>query len=277
MTEPMTLRARVAAPRAAVREALTDPSAMRVWLAEYAEVDLPKRYEFWGRFTPEGDAPHQRVLHVDDDTLRFAWFLGGEETTTEIRLEPEGDNVTHIALSQTHFDFQDAMTGANIRGVLQTFWSLSIANLVDYLEGRAITARCDFTSDQLRGEVVIDASRESVFDSLTDSKKATQWFGFPIDIEPQVGGRVVMGGFDSGNPPALIVDLDPARKLSIDWGPGGVTTWELADSGGKTRLSFMQSGFAGQAPYAAWLGSLSGLAELRRFHEIANWQPIWVA
>jgi uncharacterized protein YndB with AHSA1/START domain len=54
MTEPLILRARLAAPVAEVRRALTDPAALRVWLAEHAEVDLPHRYEFWGRYTPDG-------------------------------------------------------------------------------------------------------------------------------------------------------------------------------------------------------------------------------
>jgi hypothetical protein len=31
-------------------------------------------------------------------------------------------------------------------GVLHTLGALSPANLVDYLEGRAMTARCDFTA-----------------------------------------------------------------------------------------------------------------------------------
>jgi uncharacterized protein YndB with AHSA1/START domain len=36
-----------AAPKV-VYEALTDPAALRVWLAEHADVDLPGKYEFWG-------------------------------------------------------------------------------------------------------------------------------------------------------------------------------------------------------------------------------------
>jgi hypothetical protein len=40
----------------------------------------------------------------------------------------------------------------------------------------------------------------------------------------------------------------------------------------------VQSGFdAGQPPYAAWGGFLSGIAELRRYHEIPDWQPISAA
>ena len=49
--------------------------------------------------------------------------------------------------------------------------------------------------------------------------------------------------------------------MSIDWGDM-VQSWELADSDGP--------------PYDGWLGALGGLAELRRYHEIKNWRPMWV-
>jgi hypothetical protein len=115
-----------------------------------------------------------------------------------------------------------------------------------------------------------------VYDSLTDSEKASRWFGFPIGIEPWVGGRFAMGGLESGYA-VKIVDLEPGRKMSVDWGGNGIGTWELANSEGKTRLTFVQRGFDTQRPpYAAWLGTLSGFAELRRFHEVENWQPIWL-
>jgi len=276
MSEPMKLRARVAAPIKAVHHALTDAGSLRVWLAEHAEVDLPQRYEFWGRHTPEGDAPRQRVLHVDDHTLRLAWRLGGEDTTVEISLAEDGADATVITLTQSHFDLQAAMTGGGVLGCLQTFWALSIANLVDYLEGRELTMRCDFTSPELRGEIVIGAPRQQVYDSLIDGEQVSRWFGYHIEIEPYVGGRFAMGGFDSGFA-AKIVDLEPGRKVSTDWYETGITTWELADSGGKTRLTFVQSGFdPNRPPYDGWMGWVSGLAELRRFHELADWRPIWI-
>ncbi|MEV4545777.1 SRPBCC family protein [Micromonospora echinaurantiaca] len=276
MSEPMKLHARLAAPIDAVRRALTDPAELRVWLAEHAEVELPGRYEFWGRFTPEGDAPHQRLLHVDDDTLRFAWLLDGVETTTEFALRAEGAETTVLTLTQSHFDVNEMMSGSSIRGVLQTFWSLAIANLAAHLEGAPLVPKVDFTSAELRGELLIDAPMARVYESLTDSEQASAWFGYPIGIEPWVGGRYAMGGFDAGYA-AKVIDLEPGRKMSVDWGPTGVVTWELAESAGKTRLTFVQSGFdETNPPYAAWAGSVSGLAELRRFHEVADWQPIWL-
>ncbi|MFF3865607.1 SRPBCC domain-containing protein [Micromonospora sp. NPDC001898] len=275
MTEPMTLRARLAAPVEAVHRALTDPAELRAWLAEHAEVELPHRYAFWGRYTPEGDAPHQRLLHADERILRFAWLLDGVETTTEIALEPEGES-TILTLRQSHFDFAEAMSGSTIRGVFQTYWALAIANLAAHLEGRQLLPRTDFTSADLRGELLIAAPLPKVYESLTDSEQASAWFGYPIGIEPWLGGRYAMGGFETGYA-AKVVDLDPGRRMSVDWGPTGVTTWELAESDGKTKLTFVQSGFDEQnPPYAAWSGTVSGLGELVRYHQLPDWQPIWL-
>ncbi|MEV6690330.1 SRPBCC domain-containing protein [Micromonospora sp. NPDC051196] len=276
MTEPMTLAARLAAPIARVRQALTDPAELRIWLAEHAEVDLPRRYEFWGRYTPEGDAPHQRLLYVDDDRLRFAWLLDGVETITEITLRPDGPDATVLHLSQTHFDFNDVVNGTSIRGVLQTYWYLTTGNLEAHLAGKPLLPKVDFTSADLRGELEIAAPADKVWESLTDSEQVSAWFGYPIGIEPWLGGRYAMGGLEHGDA-AKIVDLEPGRRMSVDWGAPGVMTWELAESEGRTKLTFVQSGFDEQdPPYAAWAGSVAGLAELRRYHEIPTWQPIWL-
>ena len=254
------------------------PAQLRTWLAEHAEVDLPTRFEFWGRYTPEGDAPHQSVQHADENSIRFTWLLDGVETTTEISLEEENGDSTVVTLSQSHFDYQEMMSGSSIRGVLQTYWSLALANLVDHVEGRPLTPKTDFTSADLREEIVIAAPVDAVWKSLTDSEQASSWFGYPIGIEPYVGGRFAMGGFDANPEPAKVIDLDEGRMMSTDWGPTGITSWELEDSDGKTRLTFVQSGFAtDNPPYGGWMGWLSGLAELRRFHELADWQPIWIA
>jgi hypothetical protein len=54
--------------------------------------------------------------------------------------------------------------------------------------------------------------------------------------------------------------------------------WELADSGGRTYLTFVQSGYSdteldsAAQHEAGWLGSL---AELKRMHELGDaWAPL---
>jgi uncharacterized protein YndB with AHSA1/START domain len=277
MSEPMKLRARVAAPVKEVHHALTDPEALRTWLAEHAEVDLPDRYAFWGRYTPEGEAPHQRPLHVDDRTVRFSWLLDGEDTTVEFGLEEEDPGTTIITLSQTHLpSWEEMLAETNARSVLHTYWSLAIANLVDHLEGRELNPKCDFTSPELRAQVLLDAPREAVFDSLVDPDKFRRWFGANVGIEPYVGGRFAMGGFELDQSPAKITEFEPGRRMAMAW-EDMAAVWELEDSGGKTRLTFVQSGFDQAKPhYGAWMGWLSGVAELRRFHELGDWRPIWI-
>lgn len=276
MTEPLVIRVRTSASPERAYAALTEPEALSTWFAEKVQIDLPHRYEFWGPSIPEGDAPHQRLLEAGERRLRFAWLLDGEETTTEITVGAEGGE-TVITVGQTHFDFNDIITGASIRGVLQTFWALTLANLVDYLDGRPLTPGGDLTSSELSATVDIDAPAEQVYRSLISSEQVSQWFGHPIEIEPHVGGRYAMGGIDNNPHPAIVVDLVPNERVGIDWGPGGIGTWELDGSDGKTRLTLVSSGFdQNNPPYPAWLGILAGLAELRRYHEIESWKPITV-
>ncbi|MEU4766736.1 SRPBCC domain-containing protein [Actinosynnema sp. NPDC023794] len=277
MSETLVLRARTTTPVDRVRRALTDAGELSAWLAEHAAVELPDRFEFWGRYTPEGDAPHQTLRHVDDSSLRFDWRIGGEDTTVEIRWAAE-DGDTVITLSQSHFPGwgEVAVVSTRVLGYLATYWCLSLANLVDHVEGRPLTPQVDFSTTEMRGEVHIDAPVDAVAHSLVDAEQYTRWFGAKIDIEAWEGGRVAMGGFEANPRPAKVVDFEPGKRMGIDWG-GMVSTWELAESGGGTRLTFVQSGFdTGQPPYGAWAGWLSGVAELRRFHELPDWRPIWL-
>jgi uncharacterized protein YndB with AHSA1/START domain len=274
MSNPMMYKIRVLASAATVRHALTDPEAMRVWLAEHVEVDLPNRYEFWGRYTPEGDTARQRLLHVDDKSLRFSWQLSGKDSIVEIGLEAEAPESTVLTLTQTEVPgFEEIVRETSALALMHTYWALAFANLADYVEGREITAKCDFTSPVHREEVLIDAPPQKVYEALTTPEQFAKWFGANVGIELEVGGRFAMGGFDLDPDPAKIVDLVPGRSMSIAW-PGQVSSWELADSDGKTRLTIVQSGFDEQnPPYGGWMGWLSGIAELRLYLERPDWRP----
>jgi uncharacterized protein YndB with AHSA1/START domain len=278
MTEAdLRLRAVVPAPLKVAYEALTDPAALRIWLAEHAEVDLPGTYQFWGRFTPDGAEPHQRVLHADERTIRLAWTVDGVETTTQFELA-EDDDGTLVTLSQSDLpSFQEVIADtAGPRGSLQTFWSLAIANLADFLSGRELTPKCDFTSSELHTSIVIDAAPDKVFDSMTKPDQFCKWFGANVDIEPYVGGRFAMGGFDLDPGGATFVEFEPGRKATLRYADGMMDSWELEGSGGKTRLTLMQSGFdPANPPYPGWAGWLGGLAALRRYHELPSYISIW--
>jgi uncharacterized protein YndB with AHSA1/START domain len=279
MTQPNELRLQAVMPATPekVYAALADAAALRVWLAEHAEVALPDRFEFWGRYTPDGAEPHQRVLHADERTLRFTWTVEGVPTTVSVELA-EDENGTLITLSQSDLpEFAEVLADkAGARGSLQTFWSLALENLSDYLAGRELTPKCDFTSAELRSSVVIDADPQAVFDSLTRADEFGRWFGANVDIEPYVGGRFAMGGFELDPGGAKFVEFEPGRKATLLFADGISQGWELTGSEGKTRLTFVQSGFdPDNPPYPGWTGWLGGVAQLRRYHEISPWRSIW--
>jgi uncharacterized protein YndB with AHSA1/START domain len=278
MTEPdMVLRAVVPAPPKVTYEALTDPAALRVWLTEHAEVDLPGKYEFWGPSTPDGAEPHQRVLHVDERTIRFGWTVEGVEATVQIEVDEDEDG-TLVTLSHSDLpSFEEIINDqAGARGAVQTFWALAIANLADYLAGRELTPKIDFTSSELRASVVIGAAPEEVFDSLVEAEHFRKWFRAHVEIEPRLGGRFAMGGFDVDPGGAKFVEFEPGRKAALRFADNETTTWELDGSDGRTRLTIVHSGFdPANPPYSAWGGWLSGIAELRRYHEVPDWRSIW--
>jgi uncharacterized protein YndB with AHSA1/START domain len=283
MSETLVLAARLAASPTEVYRALTDPCALRTWLAEHAEVDLPAgRYQFWGRHTPQGATARQRLLAAEPDRLlSFTWTLDGRQTTTELRLQPEVAQATMLELRQDGMPtMQELMAPKGRRDglhSLHTFWPLALANLAEHLEGRPLTSRADFSPDrprEIRIALAIGAPPDQVFASLIDPTQVERWFGWKPEIEPHVGGRITLGV------DGKIFELHPGKRLAYADDQGAIVRWELAGDGGKTRLTFVQSGFRDDeldnaAQHEA--GWLAGLAELRRLHELGDaWTPLAV-
>ncbi|WP_020666957.1 SRPBCC family protein [Amycolatopsis nigrescens] len=280
MTELLQLRARLAATPPAVYSALTEATALTTWLAEYADISLPqRRFEFWGRYTPQGARGRQRLLEAERDRLlKFAWTLDGKATTAEIRLAPDGRDGTELTVVQDGAPTLEELMAPTGRrdGLhsLHTFWGLAIAGLAEYVEGRELTPKCDFGPDraaEIRIEVTVGAPADEVFESLIDPVRIGRWFGWEAEVEPRLGGRMTLGA------DGRIFEFEPGRKLA--YGDGEmVVRWELAESGGGTRLTFVQSGFEpGELDNAAQheAGWLAGIAELKRMHELGErWQPL---
>ena len=97
-------------------------------------------------------------------------------------------------------------------------------------------------------EVVIAASRETVWEFLVDPEKAVRWMGQSADLDPRPGGRyrveVLPGTVASG----VFVEVEPPSRLVYTWGwepgsgsplpPGStIVDFELIPHGeGGTRL-----------------------------------------
>lgn len=281
MSEILRMRGRLAAPPTMVYRAMTRTGALRTWLAEHADADVPQgRFAFWGRFTPQGDSVRQQLIAAEPDRLlQFAWTLDGEQTTVEIRLAPDGAGGTALIFEQDNMPaLEELMAPAGRRDgrhTMHTFWGLAIQNLAAFVEGRELTQKADFSPArvaEIRIELDVDAPPEHVFASLTDPAQIARWFGWEADVDLRIGGRVTLGV------DGRIFELEPSKTLAYADDEGAVVRWELEDTGGKTHLTFVQSGYANDEldnaaqHEAGWLGSL---AELRRMHELGEgWTPL---
>ncbi|MFJ8961134.1 SRPBCC domain-containing protein [Lentzea sp. NPDC102401] len=268
-----TIRVRTSASAERIYRALTTAGDLRVWLAEHAHVDLEGgEYEFWGRYTPDGERGRQKLLGFDDRSVRYSWLLYGTEYTLELAVE-ESDGETLIAVTQSPYPTWGV--GDDQSEVLQTFWPLALGNLVELVEGRPVLGFCDFTSPEQRFEFDIAATPAAIIEALTDPAVFARWFGARMEIEPHVGGRWAMGSLAEEENPAKVIALDEAN-LALEFPGGMVTSWELKGSEGRTRLTFVQSGFdTAPPPYGPWMGWLSGFADLRRMLELPGWRPMW--
>jgi len=127
----------------------------------------------------------------------------------------------------------------------------------------SLIPRSQISSDneQVTCEIFIAASRERIFEALTDPKQAVHWWGhkdryllseFIMDVRvggkwSTSGGSVKMGQFEVHGE---FLEIDSPRRLKYTWisrwMPKPTTVlWELEEKDNGTLVKIMHSGFAG--------------------------------
>lgn len=279
MSEIVRIQLHLNHPANKVWQALTDSSAVTGWLSERAEINLAQnQYNFWGRYTPENPdqtaGVHPIVVQENERHLKFEWtFRPGELTTVEVYLKPD-DNKTILTLRH------DVSSIASYQGRnynLQDFWFVAIENLRRFLDGKPSEARVDYaqpeaTPPMIKYELEVDAPAERVFAVLTDPIEVDRWIATDAAID--LDEKQYSLGWE-GVPPAKILDLDVNAKLSHEWSDATVVTWTLAESGGKTRLTFVHSGFAKDQDVGdvktGWLNFVNWVRSIAEYGD--NWHP----
>ncbi len=270
MTSVLHYQLALPASPAEVFRALTENAALETWFAEHADVSLKdKRYDFWGRFTPESPARteghHPITAFVPNRQLSFRWQLRGVDTTVDLKLTKRHD-VTVLGL--WHRGVPSIPEGEPGWYALDDVWALWLENLRRYLDGRSVI-RCDFsaiTGGDVTRTIEIDAPASAVWDALVNPEQRKRWIASKDLDTPDVGGVWI----DWAQHGALrIVEMVPEKRMSLEWQIGGVptvVTWTLEEQGGKTRFTLAHSGFApdyrtdgellGWLSYLSWLQSL---------------------
>lgn len=249
MGNTLHIQLEIAATKRDIFRALTDANQLTSWFAEHADVSIPdKRYDFWGRFTPETPGREQgkhSLLDVEPDSrLRYGWQVRGVDTVVEFSLEDRAGG-TLVIMRQ-----ENVRTVEGVGEVtLEDFWFLSLENLRRHVDGNREKVRCDFSTlpqtGDIRHQVLIDGPPDEVFDALIRPEQLERWIASKATVEPHAGGRYEFGWGD-GIGAAKILEIAPNAKLAYSWSEQTemIVTWTLEGSGGKTRLTLVHSGFA---------------------------------
>jgi uncharacterized protein YndB with AHSA1/START domain len=273
--DSLRLRVRIDADPDTVFKALTDGDELTEWFAESAEVDLAQpRYEFWGRYTPQGDRPRQVLTgHEPGRALRLTWSFDEGPSTVEITLAQDGEgtlaSVAHDTIATDPIS-------------VKCFWYVTLANLAAFSESRQTMPPFDF-SVPAQGDAlvrtVIDASVEEVYAALLDAEQVSRVAGAAATIEPQVGGGYAVAW--EGYGPERIIELDADKALAYTWRNHGgagesVVRWSLRSSRGATYLTLLHSDIADDALAERYRqGWPPYVVELKRLLELGPaWQPL---
>jgi uncharacterized protein YndB with AHSA1/START domain len=124
--------------------------------------------------------------------------------------------------------------------------------------------------------VEVDAPPERIWQLLTDPTELPRWWPDAAELEPRVGGRVVLT-FGPGDVSGEVTTWDPPGALGFTWEasnmPGvrlhvAFTVDDLGD--GRSRVSVVHSGFedtpaeAREAVAGGWAHFLPRLADVAR-------------
>ncbi|MBL8173177.1 MAG: SRPBCC domain-containing protein [Bryobacterales bacterium] len=261
-------------PAHAVYSAWTTETAVKQWLTPYARIDVPHGiFELWGAALPEAPTqPATRLLAVrENEMIHFAWNVRGGEGTIEVELTARRES-THLSLRTALPPMKTGMAHPH------DFFSTAIENLRRHLAG-GTPAWLPHYGAQTHGDpslhIEIEAPPDKVFDALITPAQLNRYIGPSAIVEPHAGGRYTYGW--QGGGPIKILDIEPNRKLSVNWHypheneemPETVVTWTLEGSGNRTRLTLVHSGFAKKRPaddyrsgWMKYMNSMKSMLEL---------------
>lgn len=229
----------------AVWHALTDPTALRTWFTDHAEVELRVggRFAFWGTRTPwiaAREQADQRITRLDVPArvlgLRWTW----QQTPVDVTLTvtPSGaqaELAVHMTCGARRFGYTDEAPC-----FMADFWRFAVGNLHEYLVTGHAAMRPDF-HDASRGvdmTILIRARPSTVWRALTDPALMDQWISSRASVEAREGGAYSYGwgSPSSGEPPCgptRIIEMVPERLLVTNWRyrdePRTCVSWELEE------------------------------------------------
>ena len=93
----------------------------------------------------------------------------------------------------------------------------------------------------IRKEIVLPATRDDVWEALTDADRLEDWFANDVELDLRPGGSASFRWANGEERHATVREVEPERRLAFDWEDEGTVEFTLADDADGTRLVVVES------------------------------------
>src|SRR6185503_13763447 len=94
----------------------------------------------------------------------------------------------------------------------------------------------------IRKEIVLPATRDDVWDALTDEDRLEEWFANDVELDLRPGGGASFRWANGEERHAVVREVEPEERLAFEWDDEeGEVEFTLADDGDGTRLTVVET------------------------------------
>jgi uncharacterized protein YndB with AHSA1/START domain len=93
----------------------------------------------------------------------------------------------------------------------------------------------------IRREIVLPATRDEVWDALTEPERLADWFANDVEVDLRPGGGASFRWSNGEERRATVTEVDPERRLAFEWDDEGEVQFTLEDDADGTRLTVVET------------------------------------
>jgi uncharacterized protein YndB with AHSA1/START domain len=93
----------------------------------------------------------------------------------------------------------------------------------------------------VRKEIVLPATRDEVWEALTNPGELEHWFADDVDLDLRPGGVATFRWANGDSRQATVTELEPGERLAFEWDGEGEVEFTLADDAEGTRLTVIET------------------------------------
>jgi uncharacterized protein YndB with AHSA1/START domain len=93
----------------------------------------------------------------------------------------------------------------------------------------------------IRREIVLPATRDEVWDALTEPERLEDWFANDVEVDLRPGGGASFRWSNGKERRATVTEVDPERRLAFEWDDEGEVEFTLEDDADGTRLTVVET------------------------------------